>query len=100
LYASAVGFPVDASKAAQQKWCPIEAAAATCRFDPVPMGHYAVACFHDENGNKVLDTKLFGMPAEGTVVSNNAKGFMGPPSFEKAKFPLSASTEIELRMNY
>jgi uncharacterized protein (DUF2141 family) len=37
----------------------------------------------------------------GTVVSNHAKGFMGPPTFDKAKFSFSGSaTALDLRMGY
>jgi uncharacterized protein (DUF2141 family) len=101
LYASAKGFPTDSTAALQRRWCPIASGASTCTFDPIPAGTYAVACFHDENKNGKLDTGLFGIPTEGTVVSNNAKGFMGPPSFDKAKFPFSgAPSEIALRMSY
>lgn len=62
---------------------------------------YALACFHEENKNGKLDTGLFGIPSEGTVASNQAKGFMGPPSFKDAKFAFSGgSTELRLRMGY
>jgi uncharacterized protein (DUF2141 family) len=101
IYNSAKGFPTDSSTALQRRWCPIANAAATCAFDPVPAGTYAVACFHDENGNGKLDTSLFGIPTEGTVVSNHAKGFMGPPSFDKAKFAFAGlATTLGLRMGY
>ena len=60
-----------------------------------------MACFHDENKNGKLDTGLFGIPTEGTVVSNHAKGFMGPPSFDKAKFSFAgAASQLDLRMGY
>ena len=101
LYDSARGFPTDASAALQRRWCPIEKAASLCAFDPIPAGIYAVACIHDENKNGKLDTGLFGIPTEGTVVSNHAKGFMGPPSFEKARFRFSGvPSELQLRMGY
>src|SRR5580692_9032217 len=101
IYNSAKGFPTDSSAALQRLWCPIVAAASTCTFDPIPAGIYAVACFHDENRNGKLDTGLFGIPTEGTVVSNHAKGFMGPPSFEKAKFSFAGvASSLELRMGY
>jgi len=39
---------------------------------------------------------LFGIPTERTVLSNHAKGFMGAPSFEKAKFfALGATGEVD-----
>jgi uncharacterized protein (DUF2141 family) len=101
VYNSAKGFPKDSSAALQRRWCPITNAASTCAFDPIPAGTYAVACFHDENKNGKLDTGLFGIPTEGTVASNHAKGFMGPPSFDKAKFSFSGSaSELQLRMGY
>jgi uncharacterized protein (DUF2141 family) len=101
IYNSAKGFPTDSSAALQRRWCPIASAASACAFDPIPAGTYAVACFHDENKNGKLDTGLFGIPTEGTVASNHAKGFMGPPSFDKAKFSFSgAASELQLRMGY
>jgi uncharacterized protein (DUF2141 family) len=101
LYNSAKGFPTDASLALQRRWCSIEKGASTCAFDPIPAGTYAVACIHDENKNGKLDTGLFGIPTEGTVVSNHAKGFMGPPSFEKARFAFAGvPSELQLRMGY
>jgi hypothetical protein len=39
------------------------------------------------------------IPSEGTVASNHTKGFMGPPSFDKAKFTFNgAATDLRLRM--
>ena len=101
IYNSAKGFPKDSSAALQRRWCPIANSTSTCAFDPIPAGIYAIACFHDENKNGKLDTGLFGIPTEGTVASNHAKGFMGPPSFDKAKFSFSGlANELQLRMGY
>jgi len=101
LYDSVKGFPKDSSAALQRRWCGINNKISTCSFDPIPAGTYAVACFHDENKNGKCDTGLFGIPTEGTIVSNNAKGFMGPPSFDKAKFVFAGvATELQLRMGY
>jgi uncharacterized protein (DUF2141 family) len=48
-----------------------------------------------------MDTGLFGIPTEGVVASNHAKGFMGPPSFKDAKFSFAgAGTQLRLRMGY
>lgn len=101
LYSSSKGFPTDPTAALQRRWCRITSAASTCTFDPIPAGIYAVACFHDENKNGKCDTGLFGIPTEGTVVSNHAKGFMGAPSFDKAKFSFSGTaSDLQLRMGY
>jgi uncharacterized protein (DUF2141 family) len=101
LFNTERGFPKDRSAAIQTKWCPIANQESSCSFDPIPAGTYAVACFHDENGNGKMDTGIFGIPTEGVVASNHAKGFMGPPSFKDAKFSLpGAATQLRLRMGY
>jgi uncharacterized protein (DUF2141 family) len=101
LFDSAKGFPTDPNAAAQRRWCAIANKTSTCSFDPIAAGTYAVACFHDENKNGKLDKGAFGIPTEGTVVSNHAKGFMGPPSFKDAKFSFSgAPSELALKMSY
>jgi uncharacterized protein (DUF2141 family) len=46
-----------------------------------------------------MDTKLFGIPKEPYGFSNNAKGFMGPPSFEDAKFVLDHDKTIFIEVN-
>ena len=58
-------------------------------FKNVPNGTYAVSLFHDENDNNKIDTGMFGIPKEDYGCSNNAKGFMGPPKWEDAKFTLT-----------
>lgn len=100
LWGSEKGFPKDRSAALQTRWCSITSREARCTFEPIEAGIYAVACFHDENNNGVLDTGLFGIPTEGIVASNEAKGFMGPPSFKKASFAFSKATELSLKMSY
>ena len=101
LWVSEKGFPKDRSVAIQTKWCTIASRESLCSFDAIGAGTYAVACFHDENSNGVLDTGLFGIPTEGLVASNHAKGFMGPPSFKNAKFAFHGTNgELRLKMAY
>ena len=64
----------------------------------LPEGEYAFSVYHDVNGNNKLDTGIFGIPTEPYGFSNNAKGFMGPPSFEKAKFSLTTDSLV-IRIN-
>jgi uncharacterized protein (DUF2141 family) len=101
IYNSPNGFPANSAAALQRRWCPIDKGGALCAFDPIPAGVYAVACFHDENGNGKMDTGFLGIPREGNVVSNNAKGFMGPPSFKDAAFPFAGEPrEMPLKIAY
>ena len=53
-------------------------------FPRLSPGEYAVAAFHDANDDGELNTNFAGMPQEGYGFSNDARGFMGPPSFAAA----------------
>jgi uncharacterized protein (DUF2141 family) len=66
-------------------------AANTVVLKDLPAGEYAFAVFHDANSNDKLDKNMLGLPTEDYAFSNNALGKMGPPSFEQARFTLSAA---------
>jgi len=74
----------------------------TCKvvFDSLPTGNYAVRYYHDENSNGELDTGTFGIPEEGYGFSNDARGFMGPPSFEDQLFDLTDDKTMTLKTKY
>lgn len=57
-------------------------------IENVAYGNYAIRVFHDENSNGKLDTNFLGIPTENYGYSNNASGWFGPPSWEKAVFQL------------
>jgi uncharacterized protein (DUF2141 family) len=70
-----------------------------CLFRGVRPGTYGLSAFHDKNGNGRLDTNFLGIPTEDYCASNDARGFMGPPSFEDAKFTYTGgSGRVEARM--
>lgn len=101
LYASANGFPTDPSKAAALVIAPsIANGDAVCIVDNVKPGTYAVGFLHDENNNGKMDTNFLGMPTEGYGASNNARGTMGPPSFNAAKFTHESQTTLHLKTEY
>jgi uncharacterized protein (DUF2141 family) len=69
-------------------------------IENVPYGDYAVAVFHDENGNGRIDKNLLGIPNEPYGFSNNARRTFGPPLWEKARFPVASPTaeaQIDVR---
>jgi uncharacterized protein (DUF2141 family) len=69
-------------------------------FGAVPAGRYAIALFHDENGNGKLDKALM-MPREGYGFSRDAAVMMGPPRFANAVFVVDAQGHHEtIRMRY
>ncbi len=57
-------------------------------FHDISYGEYAVKVYHDMNGNNKLDTNFLGIPKESYGFSNNARGTLGMPKWEKAKFVL------------
>lgn len=67
-------------------------ATVLCAFDKVRPGTYGLSAFHDRNSNGKLDTNFLGMPTEDYCASNNARGVLGPPSFDDAKFTFRGGT--------
>ena len=63
-------------------------------FADVTPGAYAVAAFHDADGDGALNQSIVGMPTEGHGFSNGARGFMGPPSFEDAAVTVDESEAV------
>jgi len=59
----------------------------------LPAGKYAIASYHDENGNGKLDTNALGIPEEGYGFSNDARGTSGPPQFSEAAFDFDGKTD-------
>jgi uncharacterized protein (DUF2141 family) len=99
LYPSEDGFP---KKPAFKAASAVKEGRAICTFPGRPAGTYAVAAYHDENGNGKLDTNLVGIPKEGTGFSNGARPrMMGPPAFSAASFAHGgAVTTVSIRIVY
>jgi uncharacterized protein (DUF2141 family) len=72
---------------------------ATVVFEGIPKGEYAISSYQDENSNGKLDRNEMGIPSEGVSCSNNAKGFMGPPRYQDAKFNIDKDLKIDLVFN-
>lgn len=101
LYDKEEGYPTKPALAVRSVWVAIADHVATVTFTDLPYGTYAVASFHDENGNHKLDSNFIGIPTEGLAASNDARGSFGPPKFRDAKFPLNAKEKtVTLRMRY
>jgi len=73
---------------------------SVCLTAPAP-GVYAVAVYHDENGNEKFDKTWIGLPDEGYGISNNPKIFISAPAFDEAKFEaFNGSTVIDIVVGY
>ena len=77
----------------------IKSNGAVVTFSNIPKGEYAISAYHDKNSNTKLDTNFMGIPKEDVACSNNAKGMMGPPKYEDAKFQLNKDLKIEVKFN-
>ncbi len=62
----------------------------------LPKGIYAVAVFHDENGNDELDTNMLGIPKEPLGFSKGKMKTFGPPSFEECSFAVTSNQSISV----
>jgi uncharacterized protein (DUF2141 family) len=63
-------------------------------------GDYAIALYHDRNGNEKLDSNLMGIPTEPYGFSGTARNLMGPATWEQAKFSLPAEgSAVNVRLS-
>ena len=82
------GFPE--GQPTEGKKADIKGNSAQTTFSIEP-GEYAVAVFHDENGNGILDKKIFGMPKEPYGFSNNFRPRLSAPKFKDCQFSVGTS---------
>lgn len=64
----------------------------------LPEGEYALAIFHDENGNNKLDTNWLGIPKEDIGFSYGRMKTFGPPQFKECAFRLTNNQKIEISL--
>jgi len=64
----------------------------------LPDGDYAIAIFHDANGNKNLDTNMLGIPKEQIAFSKGKMKMFGPPKFDECVFTLNSNMEMNISL--
>ena len=101
LHTPSAEFPNEGGVVAAQ-WRQATPGQVAFVFADLAAGEYAVAVYHDENGNGELDRNFIGIPAEGYGFSRDAKGFAGPPSFDAAavKLESAATLSISAKLSY
>lgn len=100
VYNKAEGFPQSAEATYQTASMPVRAGKVNIPLLKIPNGTYAVAFFHDANGNGKMDYNFFGLPTEGYGFSNNAMGKFGPPSFKAASFTFTGTEKVTMKVKY
>ena len=93
LWSGAEGFtePEDAVAETGQS---AKAGQVTFTFSGLPPGRYAIASFHDENGNGSFDRTFLGLPKEGLGFSNGAWIGLGPPTFDEAAVDVAEPDQV------
>ena len=100
VFAIADGFPGNQDVALRREEWVIRSASDTVVFPHMPSGRYAIAVHHDENGNRRMDTRAFGLPREGWGASGDPRPKLRAPRFEEAAFDLSGPMRIAIRLTY
>lgn len=90
LFDKAADFP---DKMVQGLMLDAAAPTVTGVFTGLPNREFAVAVYHDENGNGKLDKNLLGVPTEPYGFSRDASGRMGPPRFAEAKLSVNGTDQ-------
>lgn len=70
----------------------------TLKIGDMPPGEYALAIFHDENGNDELDTNWLGIPKEKVAFSKAKMRTFGPPKYKECAFNVTSDFEISIEL--
>jgi uncharacterized protein (DUF2141 family) len=67
------------------------------QFPGIEPGTYAIAVFHEQNGDGEQNRNMLGLPTEPYGFSNDV-GRFAPPSFDAARFQVRGDTAVEIRV--
>ena len=100
LYAAPEAFP-KAGQESRGVIAKIKGGQATCVFNGLQPGTYAVAAFHAESNETQMQYGLFGKPKEGYGFSRNPSSSMGAPKFAAAAFDYAGGAQTApIRLTY
>lgn len=88
IFDSEAGY--DSDRAVRYAAADVNGPQATVTVDGLAPGEYALKMFHDVDGDGKMAMNPFGMPIEPFAFSNNAKGTMGPATWDAAHFSVTA----------
>ena len=99
LFDSADDFPRGSPVAGQA--VPAMAGSVEAIFEGLPDGRYAIALYHDEDGDGQFTKNFLGLPVEGYGFSNDAPVVLGPPGFDTAAISVAGSmAQTAIRARY
>jgi uncharacterized protein (DUF2141 family) len=101
VFATAQGFPNGDEGAIKRQCSKISGDSMSFDIGNLRSGSYAVALYHDKNGNNKFDRNLVGMPTEAYGFSQNPKVTNRAPSFGDCLVLLAGSgLTTQIRMQY
>jgi uncharacterized protein (DUF2141 family) len=100
LFKEPEGFPFATQRAFKLEKLPAKAGEVQVSFAKLPTGRYALAVFHDENGDSKLNTNSLGIPREGYGFSNNVRPKFSAPKFHQAAFDLTDDARLTVNVKY
>jgi uncharacterized protein (DUF2141 family) len=71
---------------------------AVAIFRGLAAGRYAVAAYQDLNRNGKFDKNFLGLPTEPYGFSKDARGALGPPSFDAAAVDVPAVSKVTINL--
>lgn len=99
LFANGRGFPDRETDAVQTRCVKVTSISLVVAFENLQPGSYAVAAFHDVNGDGKLKRSVFGIPTEEFGFSQNPQIVAGPPKFgDSAVFVAGLETDIQIKL--
>jgi uncharacterized protein (DUF2141 family) len=81
-----------------KKTIPVKEHTITITFVDLPSGYYAVALYHDENGDHVCNKNILGIPKEWFGFSKNFSPLLRAPRFDEIKILLQKNDTIPIKM--
>lgn len=72
----------------------------TYHFRDLPAGDYAIATYHDENGDGKCNKNMFGVPTEAYAFSNDVRPFLSAPDFSTCRFWVTENKTLNIKMVY
>lgn len=101
LFSGSRGFPNQDDSAVERQCVPIAETPMSLTFADLPFGSYAIALYHDQNGDELMNRGAFGMPIEAYGFSNDPVVNTGPPSYQDAVFLLAGpQTTVPIQLRY
>jgi uncharacterized protein (DUF2141 family) len=101
LFASSKGFPNGNEGGIKRQCSKISENPMSFTFNNLTSGSYAVAVYHDRNGDGKLNRNSLGMPTEGFGLSRNPIVRQRAPGFGDCVFLVAGpNTSIQIQLRY